>query len=154
MSDTTRSRLGLAAAAIAILIAGCDRGEPNIQDQPNEPVIEPAAPGEEVAPQKPSTAPVYYGEWAAEAERCDVAAGSSERSPIAFTETEFVGYENRCQIGEAQEGTEGGYQLALVCTAEGVETVETLDVDVDGEMLKLKWQNGGEAVFVRCKEHE
>jgi hypothetical protein len=38
--------------------------------------------------------------------------------------------------------------------AEGVETVETLDVDVDGEMMRLKWKNGGEAAFVRCKEGE
>lgn len=152
MPDRTMRCIGLAAAAM--LFAACDRGAPNIQDQPNEPVIEPAAPGEEVAPQKPPAAPVYYGEWAAEAEWCDAAAGSSERSPIAFTETEFVGYENRCQIGDAQEGTDGGYQLALVCRAEGIETVETIDADVDGEMLRLKWQSGGEAVFVRCKGDE
>jgi hypothetical protein len=152
MPNRLRARL-IAAAGLAFLTA-CDRGEPRIENQPNEPTIEPAAPGDEVAPQRPPTAPAYYGEWAADAEWCDSAAGSSERSPIAFTETEFVGYENRCHIGEAREGTDGGYQLALVCMAEGVETVEVLEVDVDGEMLRLKWQGGAESVFVRCKEDE
>lgn len=157
MSERTKSCIGAyAAAALATLaIAACDRGEPAIENQPNEPIIEPAAPGEEVAPQTPPAAPVYYGVWAAEVDCCDNAPGSSESAPIAFTETEFVGYENRCHIGEAQEGTDGGYQLALVCTAEGIETVETLDVDVDGEMLRVKWLNsGGEAHFVRCNKEE
>jgi hypothetical protein len=152
---SARTRIWLAAVVLSAFIGACDRSEPKIEDQPGEPVIEPAAPGEDVAPLTPPAAPVYYGVWAADEDWCANAPGSSEKAPIAFTEGEFVGYENRCHIGDAQEGTDGGYQLALVCTAEGIETVETLDVDVDGEMLRLKWHSsGGEAVFVRCKEEE
>ncbi len=152
MTDRCRN-LGLASAFV-LAAAACDRGEPAIEDQPNEPIIEPAAPGDEVAPQQLPAAPVYYGVWAADADYCDVPPASAIPSPIAFAEGEFIGYENRCRIGEAVEGTDGGFTLALVCMAEGVETVETLDVDVDGEMMRLKWKNGGEAVFVRCKEQE
>jgi hypothetical protein len=153
MTDRTITRIGLAAAT-CLAVAACDRGELNIEDQPNEPVIEPAAPGEEIPPQTPPAAPVYYGVWASDEDHCDIAPASAVPSPIAFAEGEFIGYENRCRIGEATEGTDGGYQLTLVCMAEGVETVETLDVDVDGEMMRLKWKNGGEAAFVRCKEGE
>lgn len=153
MTDRRSMRIGLAVAALA-LVGACDNDAPRIEEQPNEPAIEPAAPGEEVSPQTPLAAPAYYGVWATEEDHCDIPPASAVPSPIAFAEGEFVGYENRCRIGEAKEGTDGGYQLALVCMAEGVETVETLDVDVDGEMMRLKWKNGGEAVFVRCEETE
>ncbi len=151
MLDVTSIRVGLAVVCIALAAVACDRRP---KTETDEPVIEPAAPGEDVAPQKPATAPVYYGVWAAKEDLCDIAPGSADPSPIAFAEGEFVGYENRCHIGEVQEGTEGGYRLSLVCVSEGVEAVQTLDVDVDGETLRLKWQNGGEATFVRCKEEE
>ncbi|MGE0409234.1 MAG: hypothetical protein AB7P23_08225 [Amphiplicatus sp.] len=140
-----------AAFALFALLVACDR-RPAIEDQPIEPAVEPAAPGEETAPLIPEEAPVYYGVWAREAKDCGVAPGSADPAPVAFAEGEFVGYENRCRVGKVEEGTEGGYQLELFCMAEGVETVEEVELDVDGEMLRMRWGDAPETTFMRCKE--
>ena len=147
MTDRTTLRAGAFLAALAV--GACSKSD--INDQPIEPTIEPAAPGEDTAPLTPPRVPVYYGVWAVDKELCDLAPGSAAASPIAFAEGEFIGFENRCRIDAAQEGTEGGYRINLVCMAEGVETVETVDVDVDGEMLRIRRSEGAETVFVRCE---
>lgn len=134
-------------AAFALLaLAACDN-EPDIEDQS----IEPAAPGEETLPIESPSEPVYVGVWAADEDWCGVAPGTVDPSPIAISENEFIGYENRCRLGDVQEGTEGGYQIALVCEGEGVEYTETVDLDVDGEMLRMTREGGVETLFVRCE---
>ncbi|MEQ8178690.1 MAG: hypothetical protein RIC52_06215 [Amphiplicatus sp.] len=136
----------------AALLAACGDDDAVTYGAPVEPTVEPAAPAEETAPMVPAEAPVYVGVWAAKPEWCANAPGSGEEAPIAITEAEFLGYENRCLIGDGQEGTEGGYQIALSCQAEGVEYQEVVEVDVDGETLRLKREGVDETVFVRCPD--
>lgn len=144
-----RLRFVTLVGACALVVA-CDDKEAVTYAAPIEPTVEPSAPAEETVPMVPAAAPVYVGVWAAKPEWCANAPGSAEEAPIAITEAEFLGYENRCMIGDGQEGTEGGYQIALSCQAEGVEYQEIIEVDVDGEMLRLKREGLDETVFVRC----
>lgn len=142
-----------AFCAFALLAACGDAEERAVREAPVEPTVEPAAPAEDAAPMIPPAAPVYVGVWAAEADWCENAPGSGENAPIAITEGEFLGYENRCLIGQVEEGTEGGYLVALACESEGVERTEVLELDVDGEMLRMKREGADdETVFVRCPE--
>lgn len=134
-----RTLLCLAAFALA----ACTGRGPDISEQPLEPTLQPSAPAE-------GTAPVYVGLWAGEAGWCENAPGSGERASVSFTESEFLGYENRCLISQSAEGTEGGYRLVLSCLAEGVERQETVDIDVDGTMLRMRRDGADETVFVRC----
>ena len=148
----TPSRLIALFAVAALTLGACGREEPEIEDQPLEPAAEDLDIAEGVAPTEPMAEPAYYGVWAADADWCDIAPGSADPSPIAFTESEFVGYENRCRVGYAEEGTEGGWRLELVCMGEGVEYTDVVEVDVDGEMLRMRREGAEEAVFVRCEE--
>ena len=139
------------AAANAALLAACgsDEAAPDIDEQPAEPIL--PAEAETVAPIEAPDAPAYIGVWALSADVCDAAPGSADPSPIALTEGEFIGYENFCRIGYAEEGTEGGWRLELICDAEGVEYMELAEVDVDGEMLRLKRGDAPETALVRCE---
>lgn len=144
---TVRSK---AAAALFFFAAACGREgrAPDIDDQPPEPV----APAEETLPMEASGQPLFVGVWAADPDWCDITPGSGDPAPIALTEGEFVGYENRCRIGDYREGTEGGYQVALVCEAEGVEYSEIVELDIDGVMMRMRRAEGPETVFTRCEE--
>ena len=96
--------------------------------------------------------PLYIGVWAADEGLCDAAPG--EPGPVEFTATEFIGFENRCEILSSEEGTEGGWRLETRCTGEGETSVETFDVDLDGTRLRV-WRNGGEpVVFASCANTE
>lgn len=142
----------MTAAALALL-ASCTR-QSEIDEQSIEPDAEALSPGDEVEPMEEPAAPYYVGVWAVDPAICAIAPGSGDPAPIAITEGEFIGYENRCRIGAAEEGTEGGWRLSLVCLAEGVEYVETVDVDIDGDMLRLKREDAPETAFVRCGEEQ
>jgi hypothetical protein len=137
------NRWTLAAAACLV---SCSR-ESEIDRQP----IEPEAEAFERAPGV-AQPPFYVGVWAVHPSVCAFAPGSADPSPIALTEREFLGYESRCRVAEAQEGTEGGWRLSLVCASDGIERVETLELDVDGAMLRVRRQDGPEAALVRCEE--
>lgn len=153
MIATRSARLRfLPLAGACALLAACGDADDATYAAPVEPTVEPSAPAEETAPMVPAAAPVYVGVWAANPAWCASAPGAGEEAPIAITEAEFLGYENRCMIGDGQEGTEGGYQLALSCQADGVERQEIIEVDVDGETLRLKREGADETVFVRCPE--
>lgn len=141
-------RLALAAA---VFLFACSKQD-EIDEQSIEPDAEALRPGDDVAPMKGADAPFYAGVWAVDPSLCAISPGSGDPAPIAITETEFIGYENRCRVADAVEGTEGGFSLSLVCLAEGVENVETIEVDVDGEMLRLKREGAPETAFVRCPE--
>ena len=95
--------------------------------------------------------PLYLGVWAANEDLCNVAPGGP--GPIEFTEDQFLGYENTCDILSSEEGTEGGWRLEMRCAGEGETVTETADVDLDGERLRVS-RNGGEPVtFVHCKNN-
>ena len=139
------------AAASALALAACGDGNRNIENQPIEPTVEPAPQGAETSPMTPADTPVYYGVWAADPELCALAPGAADPSPIAFAEGEFIGDGRRCRIAEAEEGTEGGYLLDLVCDGEAAETIE---VDVDGKMLRLTREDGAETAYSRCAKDD
>lgn len=145
-------RLVLALFPVLVLIA-CSQ-DPKIDDQPAEPVFEEDlnATSENVQPLEALNGPAYEGVWAEQRALCDTFPGSADPSPVVITEQEYIEYENRCLIGNAEEGTEGGWRLGLVCNSDGIEYTETLDLDVDGEMLRMRRQDGDENIFVRCTE--
>lgn len=141
----------LAVAAAAALSACGETDAPTIDDTPLEPEIvenDADAPPQETA-LTPASAPVYVGVWAARAEWCGRVPGSSDAAPVAFTEAGFIGYENRCVIAEAQEGTEGGYLMTLACSGDGGDFRETVEIDVGGDRLRLT-RGDDENEFVRC----
>lgn len=92
--------------------------------------------------------PLYIGVWAADTERCDVAPG--EPGPVVFTATEFLGFENTCDIVSSQEGTDGGWRLEMRCTGEDETRMETADVDLDGERLRVSRNGDDPVIFVSC----
>ncbi len=95
-----------------------------------------------------SVAPLYIGVWAADDDLCAAAPG--EPGPVEFTATQFLGYENTCDIVSSEEGTEGGWRLEMRCTAEGDTIMETADVDLDGERLRVSRNGGDPVTFVSC----
>lgn len=138
------------AAALLAALAACDEpGASKIDDTPLEPEVVEPDPSAQEAALTPAPAPVYVGVWAARAEWCGREPGSSDAAPVAFTEAAFIGYENRCVIAEAQEGTEGGYLMTLACSGDGGDYRETVEIDVGGDRLRLT-RDSGETSFVRC----
>jgi len=131
-----------------VMTGACSKSDdPKIEDQPAEPVL----PSIETAPLAEPNAPAYVGVWAAGKDWCGVAPGSADPSPIAFTEGEFIGYENLCRIGYAEEGAQGGWRMELICESEGVEYTDVVELDVDEEMLRLVRADAPETTFVRCE---
>ena len=133
-------------------IVACSQ-EPKIEDQPDEPLlgeVDPNAPGEDVQSIDSLSGPAYQGVWSTEQSLCATFPGSADPSPIAITDGEFVEFGRRCLVGNAEEGTEGGWQLGLICNNDGVEFTEVIDLDVDGEMLRLRRDGKEEEIYVRC----
>ena len=51
-------------------------------------------------------------------------------------------------------GTEGGWRLQMRCSGEGETAMETFDVDLDGDRLRVS-RNGGEPVtFISCTDDD
>jgi hypothetical protein len=147
------TRRGTAFAGLAVaaaLLVACGRN-PAIEDQSPEPDAEALSPGDEVPPIPASSAPFYVGKWAARAEWCDAAPGVAE-GPILIAGTKFIGPSLQCRIGRAVEGTEGGWRLERVCRRDGVETTDEIDVDVDGEMLRIAEAGAPEVALTRCRD--
>ncbi|WP_375202194.1 hypothetical protein [Hyphococcus sp.] len=128
------------------LLAGCNR---------QVSIEEPAVP-ERVKTEKgeiPNTLPpLFIGIWAADPAWCDNDEG--EPGPIEFTSDRFLGYENSCDIASAVEGTDGGWSLDLRCVAEGDVHEETMDVDIDGDMLRIARNDGDLIELTRCEVQE
>ncbi len=134
----------------ACFLASCGERDPEIAAEP------PAEPSTDhavgVAPAAPGPLPAYAGVWASDASLCDLTPGGAVPGPIAFTATEFVGYENRCRIGESVERPQGEFHLQLYCESEGVQYEEALVAHLDGDSLRLSRGDGSQTTFVRCGE--
>ena len=80
---------------IVIALGACSKSDgPAQEDQAD--ALETIDLAEEVAPYIEPDAPAFVGVWSADAEWCGGIPGSADPSPIAFTEGEFIGYENIC----------------------------------------------------------
>jgi len=139
----------IAAVAALVGLAACGKSDDSsIEDQPLEPIL----PAEETKPISEPNAPAYVGVWSADPEWCASAPGSADPGPVAFTEGEFIGFENICRIGYAAEGTDGGWRLEMICESEGIEYTDVVEVDVDGEILRMRREDQDETIFTRCIE--
>lgn len=131
----------------AVALAGCSNSdEPAVQDEAPNPTLV----AEDIAPIAEPDAPAFVGVWAADTAWCGITPGSADPGPVVFTEGEFLGYENICRIGYAAEGTEGGFRLEMICEAEGVEYTDVVDVEVDGDILRMRRGDEEEVLLNRC----
>lgn len=89
------------------------------------------------------------GDWAAYPSWCSNPAG--EERPITITLTRFEGYENSCAI-EKSRPLADGYELTLLCAAEGQETRETVRASASDDRLTLAYPDRGGATvaLTRC----
>lgn len=130
---------------LALLVAACDRGPVNPPDEPARPVQSPEALQDIQAPGPASLAgrgaKSFVGRWTANAAWC--ADPQGERRPVEITPLRFDGYENRCDIERITE-IASGYELALVCTAEGQTRHERVFAAVSGDMLSLVYLDRGD----------
>ncbi|WP_145104026.1 hypothetical protein [Cereibacter sediminicola] len=84
----------------------------------------------------------WLGDWAADPDWCAQAGRTGEvpEAPIRITDSEFLGYENRCRITEADPlQILPGAELVLDCTAEGETFADArlLVIDAADSMLML-----------------
>ncbi len=148
MGMNTMTKLALAGVSLAAACSGSQEPEGERRTQTVEPVIADV----ETAPLEEADAPAYVGVWAADASWCAIQPGSADPSPIAVTEAEFIGYENLCRIGYAEEGADGAWRMELICDGEGVEYTELAELDLDGDTMQLRRGDGPETAFVRCED--
>ncbi len=169
-------RLAAAAAIAAFALAACEdgpdngagdaageaAGAPSDAAPPAEAVALDAdghAEGEEVAAFETLEAPAYVGVWAAEdGGSCGGVPGAGPDAPIAMTESEFIADAGLCILASAEEGTDGGWTLELLCQADGVEVAETVEADIDagddatGAPARMRLTRGGvETAYSRCE---
>jgi len=95
----------------------------------------------------------WHGIWSADPAWCVNAAqiGSVTPAPIELNAQEMLGYENSCDITEAQElpGL-NAWVLTLSCQSEGDTYEEKQLVMADGDVLWM-WVGGDDPIrFARC----
>lgn len=154
-----RAYPALAAALAALSLAACSAEErETTPDTPAPGAAEgqpiPAAPPEpepERSPTAPSPDAPYVGVWAGPQASCDNRPGSGEAAPIQITRTDFIGYENRCEIRSVTRTGEG-YEAVMRCTSEGETSSERLVLGVNADTLDITYSDRDDmtASFVRC----
>ena len=135
----------LSSLCLALSVAACGQGPVNPPDEPARPVQSPDALQEIQAPGPSSLAnrgaKSFVGRWTANATWC--ANPQGDQRPIDITPMRFEGYENRCDIERITE-VASGYELSLVCTAEGQTRRERVFAAVSGDMLSLVYLDRGD----------
>ena len=149
-----RSAHLLVGLSAAVLLGACSKTETAATEE--APVVEAIdeagmAAGEDVEPFDAGSGPSYLGVWAADETWCAAAPGASDASPIVITEGEFIGYENLCRIANVEELSENVWRMDLVCVAEGVEYIETINLTAESATLTLSRDDSSETVFLRCE---
>ncbi|MGP3697512.1 hypothetical protein [Rhodobacter sp. NSM] len=98
----------------------------------------------------------WLGDWAADPAWCAEAGRTGEvpEAPIRITATEFVGYENRCRITEADPlQVLPGAELLLECEAEGETFADARLLVIDAAESMLMLVPGAEPLRLsRCPE--
>ena len=99
----------------------------------------------------------WQGIWAFDPEWCAVAdrIGSVTPAPIAITETEWLGYENRCLIAQttALDGA-AAVHLQLRCQSEGNTYDEErllMRTDETGLAIWIWFGSSDPVLFLRCE---
>jgi hypothetical protein len=99
--------------------------------------------------------PAYVGNWAGDPAWCEFQdkIGSQTPAPIAITIHEWLGYENSCDIVDANEfSMNGGWILTLECFSEGEQNLEERVLLLDGPDVLWQWWGSGEPLkFTRCE---
>lgn len=94
----------------------------------------------------------WHGDWAGDLAWCENAdrIGSTTPAPIRLGEHEMLGYENSCEITQAQDVGLNAWVIDMTCQAEGDFYDERQLLMVDGDTLWI-WYGGGEPLeFRRC----
>jgi len=144
MKALTRIAL-IASAAAALTACGNDPMEPGpVTPDPDAP-LPPAHP----APAQASGHAELLGDWAAYPSWCSNSSG--EERPITITLARFEGYENSCAIEQSRPLADG-YELILLCEAEGQQTRETIRASADGDRMTLAYpdRDGATVALTRC----
>ena len=95
--------------------------------------------------------PPWAGYWAADPAWCDATTGEVPEAPIYLADTEFMGYENGCDIISASPLAAGdAWEVNMACMGEG----ESYERDVlfmleNGETL-FWWDEGFMTHFTKC----
>lgn len=133
--------------------AACADQSPVTQDVTQEtapPVEEVVIEAEETAPIVDENAPAYVGLWGGDEASCALAPGSSEEAAIAITEGEYVGYDEFCRIGYAEQSEDGVWSLEMVCDAEGVEYTEIIKVASGEGTITITHSDDDVKTLTRC----
>lgn len=96
----------------------------------------------------------WQGIWSYDPAWCAVAdrIGSVTPAPVAFTETEFLGYENSCEITGIVDAGYNAWRIGLECQSEGSTYDNVFTVLVADDRMWL-WDGTGEpSRFERCPE--
>jgi hypothetical protein len=84
----------------------------------------------------------YIGKWYSEGvEACKTEPGTNDNGLIAYTQREFIGYENSCDIKKIVfDGAK--VKLSGKCSGEGETTAFNETVEIVGSKLKRSWREG------------
>lgn len=124
------------ALPLILLLAACG---PDAEPTTTQPDVTVPAPIEDpsVAASMPGAGPTsFVGRWAADVAWCPNTNGDTQ--PITITPTQFIGYENSCDIAEVTQ-TADAYQATLRCQSEGMATTERVRMAVEGQTLNLTY---------------
>lgn len=96
----------------------------------------------------------WHGAWTGDVTWCENAdrIGSVTPAPVRLTATEFLGYENSCEITDVQDLEMRAWVITMQCQAEGEVYDERRLLMAFDDTL---WMWGGAAeptVFTRCPE--
>lgn len=96
----------------------------------------------------------WQGIWSYDPAWCAVSdrIGSVTPAPVALTETEFLGYENSCEIKAVSDAGYSAWTLRLECQSEG-STYDNVFTVLVGDGRLWLWDGAGEPTpFHRCPE--
>ncbi len=148
VSGSMRTLIRLAAtASLAAAVAAC--GNDPMEPGPVTPDPEAPLPPTDPGPVEPTGHAELLGDWAAYPSWCRNTTGAER--PITITLARFEGYENSCAIEQSQPLTDG-YELTLLCEAEGQETRETVRASAAGDRMTLAYpdRDGATVALTRC----
>ncbi|MFY0633018.1 MAG: hypothetical protein JXQ91_04355 [Vannielia sp.] len=95
--------------------------------------------------------PPWAGYWAADPAWCSGTTGEQEQAPIYLADTEFMGYENGCDIISAAPLAAGdAWDVNMSCMGEG----EAYEIDaifmVENDTTLFWWDDGFMTHFTKC----